>query len=671
MLRNTIDLVSEDIMPAPVTAKKAVGIWKPEVIDGELYFQRDVIANKAIPYWAQVNTIPPKGSRKRIVFLGESVARGYLFDPYFNPSICLQQLLDSGGLIEAEVVDLAKVSIELDELTALTQDCIELNPDAIIVFAGNNWFSYFRRDFTGSNAIQIEKIIAENSSTDAYGNQFVNNVVFEKIKHFVDSELSRMAEEYINFLSKISKDQNIPAIIIIPEFNLADWKSTETERILSRIADDELDAWLNCKYNAEKALKNKDLQQLAQMAGEMIKIDFSHPLGYELLAAYYMASGENKKAAVCLENARDTSMFCRSSGQARIYRAIQNTLLKKAAEENISVINLPEIFNKHLNGELPGRNLFIDYCHLNEHGIILAMSHTANKINELLNPSGASDTADNTIIDIDKNVKAIAYLCAAVHNSHYGQDFDIVNYLCSKAFEHSDIVIELVKRYADFASRKITTVLCKSHDEVVESETVLQYQHGSGFTSRADNKLMDIDIVNSIISQLKLIGVNLEEQITDLRIQEHGINLRTVDLLETYYRNSSYDSYCGKDVPYFRARNIESKFYLITDGAADAKFKITYRTPTGVIEKENVLILINDTEVQKLVPGNKWQTVEFTISKKYLKRGVNHFKINWPYLKQKLKLNRKDTIDDTVIEKMSAVFGEIHMLKASGSNSLK
>jgi hypothetical protein len=82
-----------------------IGVWTPEVReDGSVEFLRSQALAGAWPWWADLDRIAPKCGT-RTVLLGESVARGYLFDPAVTPAVMLEHLLGS------EVVDLARTDL--------------------------------------------------------------------------------------------------------------------------------------------------------------------------------------------------------------------------------------------------------------------------------------------------------------------------------------------------------------------------------------------------------------------------------------------------------------------------------------------------------------------------------------------------------------------------------
>src|ERR1700712_2909221 len=127
----------------PVVKEKAkpgdhIGIWQPSKEKNT--YERDISQHFEWPLWASTHKIEAKGSKKRIVLLGESVARGYFYDPLYTVANELESILThTPGLEETEVIDLAKTSMTMDGLLELAQASIRLEPDAVVVFAGNNW----------------------------------------------------------------------------------------------------------------------------------------------------------------------------------------------------------------------------------------------------------------------------------------------------------------------------------------------------------------------------------------------------------------------------------------------------------------------------------------------------------------------------------------------------
>src|SRR5882672_4454258 len=99
----------QDRVSPGATASGKVGIWEKKEEAGKAVFVRSPHAIKTWHYWADVERIGPKGSKRRIILTGESVARGYLYDPEYTPAMVLEKVLESElGKDEVEVIDLAR-----------------------------------------------------------------------------------------------------------------------------------------------------------------------------------------------------------------------------------------------------------------------------------------------------------------------------------------------------------------------------------------------------------------------------------------------------------------------------------------------------------------------------------------------------------------------------------
>src|SRR5690554_3035038 len=117
--------------------KSHVGIYKPEVKDGKKYYHRDILLKDRWSYFADVQSIPPKSDKKRIVLLGESVTRGFLLDPEYTPAIVLDQLLNSNkDKFGYELVDLAETNLGMAGIKERYTQCMDLEPDMVVFLAG-------------------------------------------------------------------------------------------------------------------------------------------------------------------------------------------------------------------------------------------------------------------------------------------------------------------------------------------------------------------------------------------------------------------------------------------------------------------------------------------------------------------------------------------------------
>ena len=74
------------------------------------------------------------------MLFGESAAAGYLYAPHLTPARVLESQLENlGGEGAFEVIDLARVNECLGPLVDTVSSSLQINPDLLVIFAGNNW----------------------------------------------------------------------------------------------------------------------------------------------------------------------------------------------------------------------------------------------------------------------------------------------------------------------------------------------------------------------------------------------------------------------------------------------------------------------------------------------------------------------------------------------------
>jgi hypothetical protein len=121
--------------------EKKVGIFTLSNIDGKNCFVRDPKFKAEYIYWNKItNVIKEKNSKKkRVILFGESVARGWFYEPLHTPADVLEEIFHLHFSSDLEVVDLAVTSTTPKEIRALCEESLALSPDAFVIFAGNNW----------------------------------------------------------------------------------------------------------------------------------------------------------------------------------------------------------------------------------------------------------------------------------------------------------------------------------------------------------------------------------------------------------------------------------------------------------------------------------------------------------------------------------------------------
>ncbi|WP_162915560.1 SGNH/GDSL hydrolase family protein [Paraflavitalea soli] len=625
-----------------------VGIWKPSLTNDKLVYTRDMARRPEWPLWANVHEIKPKGKKKRILLLGESVARGYFYDPYYTVAMELEATMNKvSGIHPVEVIDLARTSMNLPGLINMIKACTVLQPDAVVVFAGNNW----RTDISLTADAMFKQVY------EIYKKEFFTGTL-----SFLEESLKERVLECLDTLRESLIKKSIPVLFLIPGFNLKDWRSNAVEQMLPWLPGDRIGQWLHWKEVGEQALQDSDLQTLESAALQMTVLDPSNPLGHEWLGQCYDRKGLLEQARASFGAARDTALMSREDSKPRCYGVIQQTLVVEAANYGIKLINLPVIFETE-QGKLEDRDLYLDYCHLTVTGIKIAARYAAQALAEMMEglklrienvpPSGLQPTA---------GVMATAHFCAAIHNAHSGQHPDIIQYHCNKAVTLDPNVKELMVRYADFSTRKALTLLCSAFEELILEGEMRQYEGGLGLAHPRGRKLMDIDLVDQIIQS---VNSPLANTINEIRLSEHGVSQGKKNLLESFYSATFYHNPVPKPGAVFlQARSTETRFQFVAD-RDHIDLSMVYRTPQRNYPNKKIRICLNNknTVIAEIPMADKWTSYSFSIADTRLKKGVNHLIIDWPYTSEP-QFTEQTASGHSMFRAMFPVLGEIAVFTA-------
>jgi hypothetical protein len=650
----TNELTEDTLSPVSGTTGH-IGIYKPEEVDGEIVYNRDIARKGRWTYFADIPTIPAKGGRKRIVLLGESVARGFLLDPGFTPAQVLGALLNGNAdKDEFEIVDLAETNLGMAGLKERYREALALKPDMVLLLAGNNW----REDL-------VNMILTDKAYLSRVREALVVNQDIASARTVLEELFATLVGSFLEYVRTLGGPE-LPVVFAIPEFNLLDCRSTPGERFISRLPDNGIAGWIAARDQAELALKEQDAQRCITAATSMIALDPSHPYGYELLADVHLLLQEYDKARVYLETARDTALFCRTNSKPRMFNVTRQTILREAAGYQIEVVDIPEVFNQHLNGRIPGRDLFLDYCHFTAEGIQIAMQSVADKI-LALSGNKTSGKVPAASIRPEQEVHAMAHLFAAIHNAHWGQQYEILYHHCVKALQYSKEIAKTMIYYCDMMNRSASNNLCKTLEILVTGNTRLDRYVHALLHPRA-GKTMEIDLVNAIVAALQTAGVNLNKYVDDLRNKEHGVTAQAVNLLETFYHATSYDEYQGTKAAFYQARDAQSVFFLVAAKDEPVFFDISLRVPQ-LQEEGKITLLLNGVQVSEVTVSGKWTRHSLTVPADICTNGINTVTICWPVPALLVAGERQAAADDTILDAAFYVFGEIVTFTATSNTS--
>lgn len=642
----------------PTPPRKAetghVGIWKPTVgKDGATTYNRDPALLREWTLWADTAKIAVQSPHKRVVLLGESAARGYLYDPYYNLAKELDGILSKTKLTETvEVTDLAKTNLLLEELVALVPACMALRPDVLVIMAGNNWHFSVEKQLTGDDLARMRALLESGA--------------YDELKACIEDKFRRVATAALQSIAAAAAQYSVPVIFVIPEFNLADWKSDADEQIIPWAPDARMACWLSAREKALAALARGQKGLLESAASLMIASDPTNPLGHELLAQCYLQEENWPAARHCLEQARDTVLFGRAlRSKPRCFSVARQTILEEGKRLGMHVVDLVRIFEADANGALPSRDYFLDYCHMSVKGIRVAMTHTAAAVVEVMTgrrpaphelaPSGIAPAA---------GVLANAHFCAAIHNAHGGQQDYIMEHHCRAALALSPAIKDAMHQFIDFASRYNSTKFCKSFSDILYSGNGFsQYTRSAGLLHARNNKLLDITLVDIMVNVLADAGMDLSASVNALRVQQHGAGPAQKNLLESFYVSNTYNAFIIEDkLNYLQARRTATEVWVVSNACASISLQLVYRTPGRQYDDKVVRLSCNGEQLAEAPMSSAWACCNFSIPASCLREGVNCLVIEWPYTSEPIAAG-KPVLKD-YFAACYPVLGEVYTLTA-------
>jgi hypothetical protein len=611
-------LTDEDAAPASAGRPGTVGLWEPRTGEGGTWLERSPERSAEWSLWADVERIEPRGSRRRVVLLGESVARGYFYDPCYTPARVLEEILSASGVPGGvEVVDLAKNDLQARDLEALLRSALALQPDAFVVFGGNNWAQAPSAFRDGSERYLAAKALREQGVAGFKA-------------HLEESLAARVEAAVRDALAPLSR--RLGVVLMVPEFNLVDWR-LDGEADAPWLAGDRNGRWHALLEACRGALAGDRLAEAEAHAREMVEIDGgTAAAGLTLLAECSRRQGRLAEARKLLERARDAHSWDSTPQVPKTLSVIQEAFRRGAdGPSRIALVDLPRVFGEALGGDLPDRRLFLDYCHLTSLGIRTAMAAAAERLLPLL---GAAGTGREELLERaappDAATEAEAYLAAAIHNAHWGQPHEIVRHWCDLALAASPGVARAMECYLDLQTRRAPVWACESFARLstLGIRSLRRY-----VSTYSQGKLFDSVLLDAIAGALEDVGEPGHERLAALRRQERGVAPgRPVDFLDPYYRSSWADrSGLWWSSFFHRAYEPSSRFPLVCRSAAEpVVLELTWRTPAAGEGGEAGAVLVNGVPVADLRSGSRWITQRLALDTHLLREGINTIEIRWP-----------------------------------------
>lgn len=616
-----------DSASPPPPGPRPISIWRPLSRAGELVFERPEPLPLGDHYAARRRIRAAKeAGRRRVAFFGESAAAGYLYAPHVTPAAVLEtQLALLGG--GWEVVDLARTNETLGGLVRTVESSLQLDPDLLVIFAGNNW-----------NLLETPEISPWVPSVEArqrYARALADGGLAGPAV-LAARELARTAKGALDAVAELAGRARIPVVAVVPEVNLADWESRQPVPWLPGGGTAE---WYELYRGALRCLAGERWTAAIALAGKMRRLD-GGSLGttYRILARAETGRGRPAEARwACRAEVDHTSYATLAFLDApRATSDAQDVLRRAADRHGWAVVDLPSVFAERET--VPGRRFFLDYCHLTSEGIRTAMAAVASEIAGRLAgrevERGAFERVD---VPVSGAAEATARFGAAVHGAHRLLTLDgerpILEHWCREALAASPGIADAMLDLVAARSSPCPAVLTASQELNLSRPYRLLLQHGWRWD------FLDVELVETVCRVLEEAGRPVRGEVE--RLAAERLSGTRTDLARPPWLWEPLERFYPEVMDFadvdqwgvLRAPWPASSFCLVARGDQDVDLELTARLPAieGFASRTGAAVVrVGGREVERIPLGEAWTRRRFRVSE--LRPGFNRVTVEWPSL---------------------------------------
>jgi hypothetical protein len=614
----------------------AISIWQPRLEEGRLAFVRPPVGPLGDHYasWRRIEAEKAPGVT-RICFLGESVAAGYLYAPHWTPARALEHKLgEAFALAEAtsqvEVVDLARTNETLQGLVTTVRACRQLAPDALVLFAGNNW-----------NLLETPQLSPYLPSVR--GRQEIALALrdggLEGVVALGEKLLRRAVEHALAAIAQAAGP--LPVVFVEPEVNLLDWRARQP---VPWLPGDGVARWYSLLAQAEARLSQEPAAAEA-IGRQLVELDRGLcPTSHRSLAEALLAQGRAPEAEEALRREVETERYALLGflGAPRLGDSCRRWLHQAARQHGFHRVSLPDVFAREGGGALPGSRFFLDYCHLTAEGIDVAMAATAHAVAEALGqspPAAAELRRRFPPPALDGELAALAYLGAAVHGSHRwaGDKKPLLRGWVERALDASPWAVEACQMLLEARSAPLAAVWTSAQRRSAAAAHSWTLQHGWRWDS------LDADLLEVLVEALEARGVAVREDLADRLLRSLAAAASgPVDLLGRRYLWDPVQRLYPEameidDLParfLFRAAWPASSFCLVAEiggGRVEATLRLAALPGVPANGRQGEVVLaVNGQELARWPVGERWSRHRIQVGGQGLRRGLNRLTLHWP-----------------------------------------
>jgi len=323
----------------------------------------------------------------RIFCVGSSACAGWPHPPTETFSAYLQQALEAaypGKKIE--VVNAAAHGFAAYRTRRVLDEVLQMEPDAVIVWEGNNEFLEDRNyDPPSAWIVSLARHLRTFQWLSAFTSR--NKMSGEELKDVAQFiwtktrqqslrlredpvQFAQVQEHFrISFEHTVSQSQRyrVPIVLCTVPVNLRDWLPTVS---YNRLSGEQREQWQKLYNQARRCLIEGKYHDGIQAMNQAIAMESEHAESYFWLGRLLEADGQKTAAWDAFSKARDQDY--------NPFRAISsfNESIRVLAWENqhrgAYLLDLDHIFAGASKHAAPGFDLFLDYCHPTKPGNLVA-----------------------------------------------------------------------------------------------------------------------------------------------------------------------------------------------------------------------------------------------------------------------------------------------------------
>ncbi len=602
----------------------AIGPYEPAVEDGEPAFVREPFQGEDFMWWRPSFTrevLKPKGAGDptRICVIGESAAAGMFYTPQYSPSLALSEALGSSS----EVIDLTRNSMNASEVVKVAGAALQLRPDRLVIFAGNNWFAGQGYGWAGPAAERADYVEAAH----AQGARGIVRVFQERVR--------RVARRTVEDVCALAERAGVEVVFVIPAVNLL-WERVEPTPWLGA---GRTKRWLSHSAKAPSALGAENWDAALGAARAMLELDDGCvPTSHRLAGIALLGLGRSEDAARELE----AELACANVFDAFLQSVpgtpsfVRDEVQATAGARRARCVDLRQVFASHTGSVVDWSALFVDYCHLTPEGMRVAMTAVARAID--------GETKAATFGAVDERVEAIARFYSAIYTAHFESralpaDAAKLSERIASALELSPSIVPFVQDWLRARNGALATygiLSTASHRVIGQSNNPFM-----DFAAVRGAGGVDGLAVTAISRALGHVGEDGAAALRDYLAFHVRELVKGVDLTEPVYVERpglhipwlkfESERETRRALPLYRSLLPESAFSLVCDGTRDVELTLLSRAaPGSATPQGRYRIALNGEKLAELPLKESWERGSLRIPATRLTAGINRLTIEWP-----------------------------------------